>query len=258
MKKVLCVLLLLVLLVRPALAAEKPRLVDRAGLLTQEEAAQLTRLLDETSESWQLDVVVVTVSSLGGSSAMAYADDFFDYNGYGPGPGRDGILLLIAMEESEYWISTSGRGESIFTYDGLGYMEQQLLPYLSSGNFAGAFTCFARLCDDYLRRGGAPNDPAFLPKAEFDVLGSLGLSLAIGLGVALIVTGIMRSQLRSVRNQNAATDYVVPGSLALTQATDLYLYSHVSRTPIPKAESSGGGSHTSSSGRSHGGRGGKF
>ena len=60
-----------------------PRLVDDADLLTDSEEQELNTELDEISEKQQCDVVVVTKNSLDGKSAQDYADDFFDYNGYG-------------------------------------------------------------------------------------------------------------------------------------------------------------------------------
>ena len=39
---------------------------------------------------------------------------------------------------------------------------------------------------------------------------------------------------------------------------DLFLYSNISKRPKPKESSSGSSTHRSSSGRSHGGRGGSF
>jgi uncharacterized protein len=74
--------------------------------------------------------------------------------------------------------------------------------------------------------------------------------------VALIVTGKMRSDLVTVRQQVKADNYVIPGSLQLTNSRDLFLYSQVTKTERPK--SGGSSTHTSSSGRTHGGGGGKF
>ena len=45
---------------------EYGRLVDEAGLLTEEEAAELSEKLDTISEKQECDVVVVTVDSLDG------------------------------------------------------------------------------------------------------------------------------------------------------------------------------------------------
>lgn len=71
-----------------------PRLIDGADLLTDSEEAKLLERLDEISEKYQTDVVIVTNYSLEGKTSTAYADDFFDYNGYGFGENADGILFL--------------------------------------------------------------------------------------------------------------------------------------------------------------------
>ena len=112
----------------PAKAAEVPderllpRLTDEADLLTDEEEELLLKQLDEISERQNCDVVVAAVDGLDGKSAMEYADDFYDYNGYGMGNERDGIILLVSMEERDWWISTCGFGITAFTDDGLDYI----------------------------------------------------------------------------------------------------------------------------------------
>jgi uncharacterized protein len=73
----------------------------------------------------------------------------------------------------------------------------------------------------------------------------------IGLVIALIVTGVMKGKLKTVRPKHAAADYVRPGSMDLRVRRDLYLYRTVSRRPRPKSTSSGG---SSGSRRSGGGR----
>ena len=62
-----------------------PRLVDKAGLLNESEASNVLSKLDTISEELKFDVIVVTVNSLDGKTPTQYADDFFDYNGYGYG-----------------------------------------------------------------------------------------------------------------------------------------------------------------------------
>ena len=87
-----------------------PRLVDRADLLSELEEEELEARLDEISERQQADVVVVTVNSLDGKSAQDYADDFYDYNGYGIGTDKSGILLLVSMEARDWHITTTDSG----------------------------------------------------------------------------------------------------------------------------------------------------
>jgi len=255
---ILCVLSGAVLSVS---AAEYPRLWDDADLLTPYEESALLAELDEISERQKLDVVVVTVNSTGASSPMEYADDFFDYNGYGYGTNRDGILLLISMEERDWWISTCGYGITAFTDAGMDYISEQFLDDLSSGYYADAFQTFASLCDAFITqaRGGQPYDVYNLPKEPFDGGMALILALIVGLITALIYTGVLKGQLHTVRRQASASDYMKENSMQIRDSRDIFLYRNVSRT-LRQTESSGGGSrvHTSSSGASHGGRGGKF
>ncbi len=268
MKKRLCaiffVLLFAVISVCPVFAEDGlQRLVDAADLLSDSEEGELSSLLDEISERQQTDIVVVTVDSLEGLSAAQYADDFFDHNGYGFGEGKDGILFLISMEERDWYITTSGYGITAVTDAGREYMSEQFVDDLSEGAYAAAFTTFASLCDDFITQAdlGEPYDIGNLPQEPFGFVTHLAVSAAIGFVIALIVTGIMKGQLKTVQSQSKADDYVKSGSMKLTKQNDLFLYKHVERREKPKeSDRSAGGSktHTSSSGSTHGGGGGKF
>lgn len=249
----LLVLVLCLSMAIPALAAEKTsRLVDNANLLNKNEWAEVNRLLNEISTRQDMDVVVVTTNTLGGKSPMAYADDFYDYNGY----AYDGVLLLVSMEDRDWWISTCGYGITAFTDAGIEYLGEQFVPELSDENYAEAFKIFAEKCDEFITqaRSGDPYDSHNLPKDPYNVVLCLIIALVIGLVAALIATGIMRGKLKSVRSKYEAKDYVRPGSMKINQSREFFLYHHVSRTPKPKSS----GIHISSSGRSHGGGGGKF
>lgn len=251
MKKIVAILMVMLLLAVPAMAAQTaPYVVDDAGLLTASEERYLEDALSDLSEKWEMDFVVVTTDDTGIKSSTAYADDFFDYGGY----GYDGILWLIDMDNRKSTISTCGYGITVFTDAGQDYMQDILAPMLTTEDYAEAVERFIDLCDDYCRQAdeGAPYDYGNMPNDEFDSFVSLLISLVVGIVVALVATGIMKGQLNNVHAKVAATDYVKPGSLHVTEARDLFLYRNVTRTEKPK-ESSGSSTHTSSSGRSHGG-----
>ena len=258
MKRMMIMMLALLLclsLFVPAMAESMPRLVDQADLLTDVEEAQLLSKLDAISARQGMDVVLVTADTLNGQSPMDYADDFYDYNGY----AEDGVLLLVSMEDSDWWISTSGYGITVFTDAGIDHVSWLFLPALSEGNYAEAFEIYADTCDTFITQAktGDAYDTHNLPKEPFEFLGTFLFCIVIGFVFALIVTGIMKGKLKTVRFQSGAADYVKPGSLNVTHRQDLFLYRDVKRTPRPKSNS-GSTTHTSSSGRSHGGGGGKF
>lgn len=240
------------------------RLVDDADLLTSREERELEELLDEISERQQCDVAVVTVNSLKGKSAEAYADDFYDYNGYGMGTGDDGILLLVAMESRDWHITTYHFGAKALTDAGISYISERFLPDLSDGDYANAFEIYAKLCDEFITQAktGKAYDRGNMPKEKLSLVW-IPIALGIGLVLALIITGLMRMQLKSVRRQAMADGYMRPGSRELRVSRDIFLYRNVIRRERPRDNGSGGGGggssmHTSSSGRSHGGGGGKF
>ena len=250
-------LILIVCMTTAISAASMPRLVDGADLLTDSEEITLLSMLDEISERQMLDVVIVTTNTLEGKSPMAYADDFYDYNGYGFGASYDGVLLLVSMEDRDWWISTYGYGITAFTDYGIDCLADRFLSVLGSGYYADAFGSFAEGCDEYitLARNGKPFEIGADP---CDASGAMMIAAVIGLIAAFIVTASMKGQLKSVRQQSAGS-YLKQDSMRITDSRDLYLYRNVSRVRR-QTESSGGGSstHTSSSGRSHGGGGGKF
>ena len=257
-------------------AVKQPRLVDNANLLNAAEKVHLLQQLDEISQRQQVDVVVVTVNSLEGKSAMAYADDFFDYNGYGFGENLDGILLLVSMEQRDWWISTTGYGITAFTDAGLEYIADCVVPKLSDGRYGKAFDIFAEKCDDFITqaRTGEPYDVNNMPKEPFRFGLCLFISIFVGLFVAGCVIWGLQSQLKTVHAQPGAENYFLLSAPQLTVNKETYLYSTMSSRPKPKpsemsrsgsrsGSSFGGGfggstTHRSSSGRSHGGRGGKF
>lgn len=245
-------------------AEESPRLVDDADLLMDTEEAELLQELNEISVRQQFDIVVVTTESLDGKSAMEYANDFYDYNGYGFGDNYDGTLLLVDMGSREWWISTTGYGITALTDAGIDYISEGFLPYLSDGEYYEAFSIYAELCDEFVTqaREGKAYDVSNMPKAAFPVVSRLGMSIIIGIVVGFIGVNVLNGQMKSVRSQKAAGNYVTQGGLNLYTSRDRFLYVHRDRERLPEPNhgNHGGGSsvHRGSSGRSHGGGGGRF
>ena len=244
-------------------SSANPLLVDEADLLTPKQEKILLEKLKDISQRHKCDVVVVTVESLEGKTAQDFADDYFDYNGYGQGKNHDGILFLISMVERKWHISTTGYGITAFTDAGLDYLSQKFLPDLKAGDYNAAFTIYANQCDAFLTqaRKDQPYDAHNLPKEALSWYW-IPVALAIGFGIALLIVTGMKSQLKSVYQQTGAGDYIKENSLQITNAKEFFLYSNVSKRAIPKpsqsSNSGGSSTHTSSSGRTHGGRGGGF
>lgn len=236
------------------------RVVDNAKLLTDDEKSQLLDKVNEISERQQCDVAIVTVQSLDGKTAEAYADDFFDYNGYGIGSKKDGIIFLLSMKERKWAISTHGYGITAFTDAGQEFIMDNVQPLLSDGDYNEAFTEFVTECDDYITQAktGEPYDSNNMPSIEVPVYWLI-ITLAIGAVISFIIMQIWKkTSLISVQVQYDADNYEVDGSMKITDSKEMFLYKNVTRTLRPKESDTGSSTHNSSSGESHGGSSGSF
>ena len=239
---------------------QNQRLVDEADLMTSAEEARVMEKLDEISVRQAFDVVVVTVNSTGQKTPQEFADDFYDAYGYGYGPEKDGVLLLVNMGEREWHISTTGYGITALTDAGIEAISEQFLPYLSDGDYEEAFLTFADTCDEFVTQAKEGNiyDRESRAKRKFNPFW-----IPAALIVAFLLSGIplrsMKNKLNNVHAKPEASDYIKNGDVHITDRRDIFLYHTVTRVPRPKEKSSGGSSiHMGSSGASHGGGGGKF
>ena len=242
-------------------ADEYYRLLDMASLLSDEDVDSLTARLDELSLRQKMDVVIATTNTLEGKSVVAYADDLYDNCSFGYGADRDGLILVISMEDNDWYISTCGYGITAFTDAGIEYIGEQIVPYLSDKDFAGAFATYITLCDEFITqaRTDKPYDIGSLPRKPMSPAWIL-VCLIIGLILSCVTVGKMKAKLTTVRAQAAANSYMKNDSMNITDSREMFLYKNVTRTKRSNESSGGGGSstHTSSSGTSHGGGGGKF
>lgn len=236
------------------------RVVDNANLIDSDEEKELLDKLNEISERQKCDVVIVTIKSLENKTATEYADDFFDYNGYGIGDSRDGILFLVSSDNRKWAISTHGYGITAFTDAGQKYIIDQIKSSLSDAQYGEAFSVFADECDEFLSEAkeNKPFDSNHMPKKKVTAAWILSAFL-IGAVIAFIVLGIWKRQLKTVESEDDADSYIVDGSFKLTGKNDIFLYSNVVQTEKAKAsDSEGSSTHESSSGETHGGSRGDF
>lgn len=244
---VLMLLLLCLALVLPAAAADAhpPRVVDDGGWFTQTEFDDLTAKLDALSEELDFDLVVVTTDYDLGDGDDSYADEYFDQNGYGMN-GNDGMLLLIYPTDGApgTFISTSGKAGKIYPANDEevgSKFSAAIRPALNDFDAYSASLAFADTAKELVK------DYHFIPVYFYFIAIALGAILAFA-----IPLNHYRSQLKTVRSQAAAGDYIRKDSFKLTQQRDIFLYHTVTRTERPK-DNDNSGSRTSSTGNSHGG-----
>ena len=199
--------------------------VDESGSLSQDQIQELNSKLAEYSQNNQCDVVFVLKQSLNGESAADAADKYFDAN-VGFGSTNNGIVLLFAIDESEYAFSTGGYAYSVFSDYECNELTSQVAPYLKSGDYMNAILTFGSGADYYLQHYSEPvatekkHNPIWAP-----------IAAAVGAIAGWIGTGGQKAALTSVHQQQGARNYVRSNSLQIVDAREQYLYSQVTRVP---------------------------
>lgn len=267
----LLMLLLLGLLPARGLAASalpelsgKPAVIDMADYFSPEEEADFARQLVALSEEYKMDFVVVTQLDTGGKTNEAYADDYFDYSGYGQGTERDGALMLLT--EKDIHISTSGRTIRYFTDARIRtIIDRRMIPaYQRNDSIVEMTQAYIDASREFLA-AGIPLGQENVARKENslslrDILIALFGALAAGGLFFLANRGRYRKRkMKPVYNLMALAHPsfgIFHDQVVDRRVTSRYI-------PPPSNASSGGSSgrsstHTSSSGRTHGGGGGSF
>lgn len=274
----LAALLLLVLCALPALA-EPPMVVDDAILFNQNQIDQMETIITRIRSKYQMDVVILTTRSTPVTTddrrLAAFADDYYDYNGYGLGTERHGLLFMIDMNNRYTYIST--RGDMILYINDS--REEELLDaayeYLSSNRGKGTIAFLQKLEEllaDGIEEGTFVYDEVTGKRISglYNKLtqDELILSLIAGL-IAFFVPFASVHGAYNLKGKTYRYDVNANASRLLTVDSHRFIREKVTRTTTPPPSSGGGGHgssgggrgsgvHVSSSGASHGGGGRHF
>ncbi len=219
---------------------------DTAVSLTEAQETEISAKLQSISESTGLDIVIITKEIPDNRDTAVYARDLYELGGYGQGEEKSGVLLFIYFDSlgGGYEIVTAGEARDIFSENDLDRLEDAIYDYLHDYNFYSAFSAFSDECEYIIENDGKLSPIWIL------------VSLIVGAATAGFAVWYMTSKHKGVKFQRGANSYMLRNTFRLDRSRDVYLYSHVTRVKKPQNNSSGGG--RSSSGRSYGGRSGRF
>ena len=289
----LLILLLLALFPAAALAEESgesgaepfPYVLDNAGILSDSQRSTLESRAAELSEKHGCSLYIVTLQDHTQYNPDVYeaAKGIFNYYDLGYGAGRDGVLLLLSMNERDYSLIGHGQlGETICGYESSWLIEDEFLDDFRNNDWYGGFSDYLGACDTQLTKlenGGDITEGADIITGpdgqeyhEYNAPGAsegmpLGMKLLIGIGapclIALIVCSTFKAQMKTAKLRTTAEEYVVPGSMALRASEDRFVNRAVNRVPIPRNNNSSGrggfsGGSSFHSGGGFSGRSGKF
>lgn len=237
------VLLLVLCMAVSVSAATDAFVYDDAGLLTDGERGELSAKLALLSDTYDAQIVVATVASVEGGDVDNYLEYVYDTMGFGYGENFDGVLLLVCMDPREYRILSNGYCGTAINTGAIDAIGDAIVDDLSDGNYADAFASFADKCEYYL--------DGHLNGFPFNYGMNLAIALVIGVIIGQITGKVLDGQLKTVRKQDRAQNYVKSGSMNLTEQQDVFLYSDVQRTKKDTdsdSRSSGGSSRSTGGG----------
>ena len=263
------------------------RVFDQAGLFSETEIIQLEEKIAQCRKSTKMDVVIVSAYADGERSAEEYADDYYDYGGFGVGKKASGVLLLYYMDGpgqpgGECYISTTGTMINMLTDERIESILDDVYGDLGNRDFAGATEHFLEDVKAYVKEGVESGQYTYdRDTGEIVRYHSIRLyEVAIAMVIAGILAGsvcldikkryAMKQSSREVSNSLQA--YRADCAFHFSVAGDKMVNKYVRSVPIPRNTSSGSGGrghsgsssagrstiHTSGSGSSHGGGGRRF
>lgn len=248
-------ILAILLTLSPAvLAASAESVVDDADILTDAQEQKLSRMARQLRDAYDMEVVIHTVWSLGGKSAQAYADDYYDNNGYGAGDDDSGVIFVLSMEYRDWAISTCGKCIPALSDRKLDSLLDSMSYELSRDDYYDAFVIYLEELEAYF----AEYAESMAPPDAGDYIKIALIALAIGAVAGVVGLMILRSGMNTAKAQSGAQNYVENNSFALPVNRDTFIYTRTSRVRIQTSSGGRSSTHRSSSGRSHGGRSGKF
>jgi len=236
--------------------------LDAAGLLSDLEWQKLNDKAAGITNKYDCEVrIFITPDMDGENDALKYARILFEANGFGYGPDKSGIMLMLSMADRDYALIAHGYGNVALTDHGRNViLEKYILPPLKDDNYNEAFMAYLDKIAEFLEmaHAGTPfdvdTDEEYLAnQAAGNRAAKIVFNILIPFFVALIVCLVFRAQMKTARKQRAAANYIPEGGFVLTGSSDTFMYKTETRTTI---ESSSSGGTTTSDGYS--GSSGKF
>ena len=227
---------------------------DVADLLPYEKWEKLEARAEAISQKQDCGVYFALVddyTEYGNGSVFEVTYQLYHNNQLGVGDGRDGVIVLLSMEERDYAMFVYGEyAEYAFDEYGQEKLEEKFLGFFEYDDWYGGISHYLDACDEFLTKAdeGDPVRPSYWE----NILLVTGLSCLVSGAVCF---WLLRS-MKTVRAKDKADTYVSKGGLHLTQQLDQFSHTTVTRTKIQK-ESSGGSTYSESGGGGSG-RSGKF
>lgn len=251
---------LLLVLSTSIIKSSTKSIYDEADIFTSDEIYQLNQESKIISDKYNIDVVIVTTNDTAGKSSSVYADDFYDKNNIGRNASKDGILLLIDLDNREIYISTAGEAITYFSDQRLDSVISKVLEGgMANGNYYQAGLTFINSTKDYLSKGSVTKKPSGPKIKGFKALTPIDGLISLGMGSLASALFYFKSKSKYKMEAPSKFDNFRKNSQVIFNTKqDRLIKTKTLEKTIESRESTKTTTHTSTSGKKHGGSGAKF
>ena len=187
----------------PSVNADE-KIYDFADLYTDSEETSLYNKVNSYIQSYNMDLVIVTINSNNKSSPQEYADDFYDYNNFGISSNRDGVLFLIDMENREIYMSTTGTAIEMYNDYRINEALDSVYTYMSDEAYYEGTSNYINIIRDYASSGFPKNNNS----SNSDGLPPIVTAMIISLVITIIIMVILINKNKLVRKATTAEEYL--------------------------------------------------
>lgn len=237
-----------------------------AAQIGEEKTAEINRKAASISQEYGIDIHIIIVSDFleysYSNNIELFSEEISDGYRLGDKNEENALLVVMSMADRDYDIYSSGfKTNEIFNPYSRSFLENAMLPHFKQNNWADGFLAYLDECEyllvnaengEIFEASSTTDTDSFFSNEERNYKLEIVISLIIGLLVGLIArSGVKAAYNNQVKQESAASNYIVDNSFKLSVKNDVFTHTTSSRTYSPRSSSSsshsgGGGSRSSS------------
>lgn len=214
-----CVLLLLSSVSAQTIPSPQGHVTDLANIISDAEQAQIESQLVQLQSDTGVEVAILTVQNLSGGEIFDFTTSVFETWGIGDQEKDNGLLIVIALEERDYFIQTGYGLEGPLPDSRIGRIARDyMVPSFAEGNFGGGLLLGLNEFEGILR-----NDESVISKyeAEEEVFPQTEGWFA-WIGLLLYVLILVKMQ-QTVKKKKEMKKYFAPSAILVLVTTFMCL-----------------------------------
>ncbi len=232
----------------PAYAESGSYVFDEVGVLSSSEFQTLEQQGADYASKYGIGVYIQFTDMMNGNSNPTttqrneYARQVFLQKGLGVGPGKNGIIVVVAVQSRDYVTVKhfDDSSQDPFSDSAVDALEGKYTDELSDNDWYDAARAYYKTAGEqmeYFATTGKQWTEPNLIGLILKILATLGIPLALAFGI----TSSDKSKMKTAVEATEASDYLDRSTFNLTVATDQFVNTTMAVIPIPKESKSGGG-----------------